>query len=508
MNVIYGLLNHEEPISAAKQALETIKPNKLFAICNDDLKHHFTGFDSFVENYDYVKTRNFGYVGKIEENDLLPLDRNLLEAFSPYMDNTLWQFYRIGIDNEFLSYDMLVQKTYEALIYWNTVIERHKIDLFIAQYVPHYAFEYIIYILCKIKGIKTIMSEKSMVIQYSYMFEDITKHNEKVYADYIMLKKQYENTATENIPLHEDFEKIFLKYTDKKADITPHYMRRDNVTMGKNRKSIFVRISRLFKRANVYINEGIKNGLWTYIVNWFKFYFVNITKYGHKNGIESVRHKQAHAYTQKWESLCTTPDLSKNFVYFGLHMQPEVTTCPMGAIYKQQELVAQMLAKSVPEDVIIYIKENPHQLAVNRTMDFPEILLKNKNVRLVSKTFNTYDLIENCIATASVTGTLLWEGVFKNKPGIMFGDSMMMYVPGVHKVTSKAECEKIFADILNEDANTDISQKDLKLFLLAFSKHAFRAYVPHLHDDIVEQACVDGMREATIKAVDEIYYNR
>ncbi len=349
------------------------------------------------------------------------------------------------------------------------------------------------------------MSEKSMVIQYSYMFEDITTHNEKVYADFLELKKQYESTTTENIPLNEDFDKIFLKYTDKQADITPHYMRRDNVTMGKNRKSIFSTLSRIFKRACAYIKEGVKNGLWKYIVNWFKFYFVNITKYGHKNGIEGVRHKQAYKYTQKWESLCTAPDLTKKFIYFGLHMQPEVTTCPMGGVYKQQELVAQMLAKSVPEDVIIYIKENPHQLSVNRTMDFPEILLKNKNVRLVSKSFNTNDIIENCIATASVTGTLLWEGVFKNKPGIMFGDSMMMYVPGVHKVTSKIECEKVLADILNDDIDTSISQKDLKLFLVALSKHAFRGYVPHLHDDIVEQACVDGMRDATIKAVNELY---
>ena len=50
---------------------------------------------------------------------------------------------------------------------------------------------------------------------------------------------------------------------------------------------------------------------------------------------------------KKYDTLSVQPDLTKQFIYFPLHYQPELSTNPLGGHYVNQLIVVEML-KSKP----------------------------------------------------------------------------------------------------------------------------------------------------------------
>ena len=71
--------------------------------------------------------------------------------------------------------------------------------------------------------------------------------------------------------------------------------------------------------------------------------------------------KQLTYFENLIEFECTEIDLNRKFVYFPLQLQPEMTTSSLGSRYSDQILAIEQLAKIIPTDCFIYVKENPKQ---------------------------------------------------------------------------------------------------------------------------------------------------
>jgi hypothetical protein len=121
----------------------------------------------------------------------------------------------------------------------------------------------------------------------------------------------------------------------------------------------------------------------------------------------------------------------ERYVYFPLHLQPELTTAALGGIYADQLLAVEALSAWVPKDCAIYLKENPKQTEKQRGPHFYQRLRALPNVRLLGRQENSVDLMRNSVGVATITGTAGWEALFVGKPVLVFGSAWYREFPGV-----------------------------------------------------------------------------
>ena len=124
-------------------------------------------------------------------------------------------------------------------------------------------------------------------------------------------------------------------------------------------------------------------------------------------------------------------DFSRPYVYFPLHFQPELTIDVFGDEFADQLSAVEALRRMLPDDVHIYVKENPKQTMYAREEHFYKRLSAIPNTTYVNYNVDTYDLIRNSLAVATVVGTAGWEALQMGKPVITFGYAWYRCLPGV-----------------------------------------------------------------------------
>jgi hypothetical protein len=182
--------------------------------------------------------------------------------------------------------------------------------------------------------------------------------------------------------------------------------------------------------------------------------------------IDKPRQKrQARALHRIYDPKTTEPDLSQPYIYIPLHYQPEATTLPLAGAFVDQWLIVHMLAAVVPEGVFLYVKEHSVQTIGERDEMFYQNLLSIPQVRLMPRTYNSFRLLEHALAVATATGTAGWEGLFRGKPFLMFGNYLYQYAPGVFPIKTLEECRSAIEHIMYQERKPTIPQ--LRLFLKA-----------------------------------------
>lgn len=134
--------------------------------------------------------------------------------------------------------------------------------------------------------------------------------------------------------------------------------------------------------------------------------------------------------------------LGKPFIYFPLHLQPEMTTSMLGGKYVDQILALEHLEQILPPGYKIVVKENPKQIYKDRSDDF-FIRLKNlKNVIFIGKYLNSKWLIKKSKLVATITGTAGWEAIRFGKPVIVFGHAWYKNFYGVFQFHRQLNIKK------------------------------------------------------------------
>ena len=136
-------------------------------------------------------------------------------------------------------------------------------------------------------------------------------------------------------------------------------------------------------------------------------------------------------------------NLDRKFVYFPLQLQPEMTTSSLGSRYSDQILAIEQLAKIIPTDCFIYVKENPKQTGKMRGPMFFHRLRRISSVRILPSHANTHTLTNHAVFVATVTGTVGWEAIRKGKKVLVFGMAWYRCMPGVIEYHKDIQFEEI-----------------------------------------------------------------
>ncbi|MGO3182954.1 MAG: capsular polysaccharide export protein, LipB/KpsS family [Aequorivita sp.] len=323
----------------------------------------------FIEEEEFYQPK---YIEKYIPKDIL--DR--LYAFLPqFIDMKSRTSALSEFDYEEYNYhDYLNLFSIYINVYYN-FYTKNNINLLVMTRGPHLGFDLIAVCVAEVLNIKTLFLEQSHFPNRYFMYLNFKDFGEfstsKIIAPSkpIKIEKKYEKELS-----YMDEEKLSLKQKYKKF-----YENNPSIRM----------LSQLTHKA-------------------FR-------------GQAIYRYDLKHKFKKNREKYNQPIDLKEKFIYFGLHLQPEQTTSAWGGEYVDQLLALERLSEFIPDDVKIYVKENPKQTYVMRGELFYKRLQRIKKLVLVPNETNTYALIKNCLFVSTISGTMGWEAITGGKNVLIFG---------------------------------------------------------------------------------------
>lgn len=385
-------------------------------------------------------------------DQLLPLTPELVVKMRESEAVVLNMINRMEVYKDY-SYEERKKIYLKHLRFWNHIIETKKINLFISSNVPHIPYSFVAYELCRLKKIPTIIFKESQISDSYLMFDDWKNPLPKLPA-------LYNKYLKENFSLSNNFLDHYKMHATN-SDTTPFYMK----------KKPFYK--RLFNWIETILSEKRPLRRWKYGIRYLRFSIKSI----YKNRILSTYYSK----------LTCQPDYSKQYIYFPLHMQPEMTTSPCADSFVDQYLAISVLSHALPKNIYVYVKENPKQGYIARSKQYYKELAEINNVKLISKSEDTIKLIMGACATATATGTAGWESILRGKPTVIFGYEFYQDAPGVLAVRTSEDLKEVYKFIKSE--RNKPSSKKIKAFLKAL-------------EDLSITGFVDPFRRTVSKTVD------
>lgn len=245
------------------------------------------------------------------------------------------------------------------------LLVNEKINLVLHSNIPHEGFDYLIYLVSKYLKIESILCYQSLFANYFWMSRTL-----------------------------EDFGKISL-----------------NPNLQEINTSCYVLPNNWF-----YMKGANRDHSYS-----FRHAALEIIRKPYRIVPALVRSIYAHEYRLNIRRLVGQKINDGKYIYFPLHLQPELTTSALGGDFSDQLLALESLSTWIPGDYQILIKENPKQTEKQRGKLFYKRLSALKNVRLLPPGESSIDLIRNSSAVATITGTAGWEALFYGKPVLIFG---------------------------------------------------------------------------------------
>jgi hypothetical protein len=201
-----------------------------------------------------------------------------------------------------------------------------------------------------------------------------------------------------------------------------------------------------------------------------------------------IKKKQRAKFLQK--NLLSNIDLKKPFVYFPLGVEPEANILITAPFTTNQIETIRNIAKSLPIDYKLYVKENPAQ--VNREWrkisEYKEIL-NIPNVKLLHPTFSNEELLKNSSLVITIAGSSGFEAAFYEKPSIVFSDVIYSILPSVNRIK---EIEKL-PETIKEGLLTKVNVDDLNRFINLLEKNTFNFDLRGFNTKILEHFFHNGI---------------
>ena len=381
------------------------------------------------------------------------------------------------IDNSgTLKHSDRVNLYYDHLNYWINVFEEIKPDILFMVSTPHQIYDYILYEICKFKGIKTIMFGLGFDLNLIYIKNDFEVGSGFAFDDYnkCLKKKNITNKISKRSQLLID--NIQNKYEDAIPKKVMDQIEQKSVNL---MYQFFIYILKRILKNLLFFLFCIK-----YLIiskhNKLKKITSLITEikvWNYDNIISKIRIFLIKKY---YNSLCLKEiNFKCSYVYLPLSYQPELASSPEGDIFVDQLLMIKLIALNLPKDWKLYIKEHPVQFTYNlgtnanvRSLEFYDKIKFYKNVELIPMNITPFSLIDNAKAIATITGTSGWEALLRKKPVLYFGYPWWHGCYGSFFISNSRDIKNAFKIIKTSFV---YNEEKIKLFINLIEKYSCNA---------------------------------
>lgn len=377
-------------------------------------------------------------------NSIGAADPDILDRLAASESMVLQMFERLNYTG--LAIHDLRRNYLRFVALWSCLLQKRRPDAVVFHIVPHSGFDYVLYLLCRLWGIRTLIFERTYLPDRLILIEQI---------------EQMPKPSPEGFP---------TRYASEHAIQTNYYDARNRMFEDK-RKRRFTKLDLVRDAISRFVLLILQIGRRPLLM--YKPYYCSMfafaprmptwLEYLWRETIDTIYLCRLRDF---YEGNTTRPDLMAKYIYYPLQFQPERTSIPMGLAFADQLLALNVLVESLPPDWYVYVKEHPRQFTDNpvrgrlgRSKRFYETLIRMKpdRIRLVGISTPSDALVRNSKCVATVAGTAGWEAVRTGVPAIVFGAPWYTNCPGVFQVSSIAQCKAVFEQICSGEA-VDLDQ--------------------------------------------------
>jgi len=441
-----------------------------FSNTNDDLKKYFKG-STIISRDEYTrgKTKNNNFaLDLIEMNQFLKIE----QIFNRMLDFT-------DPDRNFHGHER--RKAYYILLnYMKLLLDEAKPDVVFFTVVPHSPHDCILAMLAESKNIPIIIFRETNIPGLFFLSKNLLSPN-KLLSGFVgndennnLQIKDKINNYTKTIKLNNrnKIKKLYSNWRDH--TIIFGNLSKINFFMGYSIFKIIrfttfiINCLRPIVRSIVYlITKKIKNKTQFKDLFFMDDFFKskNLSYENSKTSEFKFYHSLFHNDLKKfklyylYKEHVEVFDISKKYIFFPLHYQPEATNYPYGDIFIDQINAIKMLSMHLPSEYVIYIKEHPDTFnisrkawvrgAFNRSLDYYADLKKIHNVKIIPMETDVTKVIDNSVAISTLTGSTGLEAVIRSKPALVFGYPWYEDCDHVYSCRSHEECKEAINKVIN-----------------------------------------------------------
>ncbi|BCN92698.1 hypothetical protein THMIRHAM_04830 [Thiomicrorhabdus immobilis] len=134
-------------------------------------------------------------------------------------------------------------------------------------------------------------------------------------------------------------------------------------------------------------------------------------------------------------------DLPEKFWVYYLHKQPEASIDVIGRYYEDQLKNIYWLARQLPDDCFLLVKEHTNAIGDRSPSFFRKISGINR-VELIDESIDSYTLIKKSRKTSTVSGTVAYEAALLGKDVILFSNAFFSSLPTIQSVSQDLSLNK------------------------------------------------------------------
>jgi len=433
--------------------LQKLKDYEFYAIFDVDDKAR-----NFYENQNLVKyKKKWFYLDGFNSKNLEP-DLNYLSEFEEKYHLNLWSI--IYSDREFYPYNNFHHFTDNEILsileheckFFEKILDEVS-PQFVSMYIPITHYQELFYQLCKAKRIKILIFSpvrfggRMNISEEAGMSDDINKIKKIEGQKPRNFKELREFLNAHNVT------KAIENY--KKAHFESH------------------RWQRYYAILKFFLSLRSEN------------YYLRYSHYG-KTRLRTFYNKLTRSLKRKFRESFMNRTFSKNtdkigkFVFFALSSEPERQLLIKGNFHTNQLAVIQNIAKALPIDYKLVVKEHPVQNIYGwRPISYYKEIFDIPNVVMVHHSLSSEQIIEKSSLVISIVGTVSQEAAFYGKPSIVFADTLFLSMPSVSKVEKISDLPEIIRTSLKKEVN----YSDVDEFVQKVERSSFEYVINELMED-------------------------